>query len=180
MPARVNQSAVAMACVLMLSGCGVPQEVAPEGVVPSSCEVAGVIRAFDQRVEGAVYIPTDWEPAEGTDLFEVYEAGGIACTYGVESAEIGGTVMWALASDELWIEMSSEWKKAGYVVTDIPDVEEHEAFVLETLAADDQPVWFINFHINGVWVQFGASKFVASLEDALGIVQAAAAATSPK
>jgi len=88
--------------------------------------------------------------------------------------------MWALASDELWIEMSSEWKKAGYVASDIPDVEEHEAFVLETVAADEQPVWFINFHINGVWVQFGASKFVSSLEDALGIVQAAAAATSPK
>jgi hypothetical protein len=180
MQARVNELAMAMACVLTLSACGAPQEATPEGSVPSSCEVAEVISAFDQMVEGAIYIPTDWEPAEGTDLYKVYEAGGIACTYGIESAEIGGTVMWAMTGDELWTEMSSEWKEADYVAVDIPDLEEHEAFVLETLAADDQPVLFVNFHIHGVWVQFGASKFVSSLEDALQIIHAAASATSPK
>ena len=180
MSEKFKKSVAVVAGIMVLSACGVPHVATPEGSVPASCEVAEVISAFNQKIEGAVYIPTDWEPADGTDLSKVYEAGGIACTYGIESAEIGGTVMWAEVGDELWAEMSSEWKKAGYVAADIPDLEEHEAFVLETFAADDQPVLFVNFHINGVWVQFGASKFVSSLEDSLDILVAAAIATSPK
>jgi hypothetical protein len=154
-----------------------PSSQPETGVSPDSCDLEEVIAAFNERIDGAVFIPTDWQPAEGTDLFDVYEAGGIACTYGIESAEIGGTVMWATASDELWLEKSTEWKAAGYVVADIPDVDEHEAFVLETTSADGQAVWYINFHIGGVWVQFGASKFIASLDDALEIVQAAVLVT---
>jgi hypothetical protein len=147
------------------------------GVSPDSCDLEEVIAAFNERLDGAIFIPTDWQPAEGTDLYDAYEAGGIACTYGIESAEIGGTVMWAPASDELWLEKSTEWKAAGYVGVDVPDVDEHEAFILETTSADGQAVWYINFHIGGVWVQFGASKFIASLDDALEIVQAAALVT---
>lgn len=157
-----------------------PSSQPETGVWPDSCDLEQVIAAFDERLEGAVFIPTQWEPAEGTDLFDVYEAGGIACTYGIESAEIGGTLMWAPASPELWSEKSKEWKAAGYIGVDIPDVDEHEALVLETVGADGQAVWYINFHIGGVWVQFGASKFIASLEDALAIVQAAALVTQAK
>jgi hypothetical protein len=141
---------------------------------PKTCGLDEMVSAFNERLDGAVFIPTEWQPAEGTDLFDVYEAGGIACTYGIESAEIGGTVMWAAASDELWLEKSTEWKSAGYVEADIPELDEHEALVLETTGADGQAVWYINFHIGGVWIQFGASKFIASLEDALAIVQASA------
>ena len=165
----------ALSVSIMLSSCAAPPT--EQGLVPVSCELPAVTEAFNQRLDGATFIPTDWQPAEGTDLFDVYEAGGIACTYGIESAEIGGTVMWAPASDELWLEKSTEWKAAGYVVVDIPDVDEHEALVLETTSADGQAVWYINFHIGGVWVQFGASKFIASLDDALEIVQAAALVT---
>jgi hypothetical protein len=136
-----------------------------------------VITAFGERLEGAEFIPTPWEPAEGTDLFAVYEAGGIACTYGIESAEIGGTVMWAPASEEVWLSKSSKYKSEGFVEVDIPDLDEHEALVLEAIGADGQSVWYINFHIDGVWIQFGASKFISNLDDALAIVQASALVT---
>lgn len=166
---------VVIGICLSLSSCATPPR--EKGFTPVSCELPAVIAAFNQRLDEATFIPTDWQPAEGTDLYDVYEAGGIACTYGIESAEIGGTLMWAPASDELWLEKSTEWKAAGYVVVDIPDVDEHEALVLESTSADGQAVWYINFHIGGVWVQFGASKFIASLDDALEIVQAAALVT---
>lgn len=150
------------------------------GEVPTTCELEEVVAAFNERLEGAAFIPTEWQPAEGTDLFEVYEAGGIACTYGIESAEIGGTVMWAMTSDDVWLTKSADYKSEGYVAVDIPDLEEHEALVLESTGADGQAVWYINFHIQGVWIQFGASKFITSLEDALAIVQAAALVTATK
>jgi hypothetical protein len=167
----------ALGVSLILSSCATAPAPTEQGLAPVSCELPAVIEAFNQRLDGAAFIPTEWQPAEGTDLYEVYEAGGIACTYGIESAEIGGTVMWAPASDDFWLEKSTQWKAAGYVEVDIPDVDEHEALVLESLAADGQAVWFINFHIGGVWIQFGASKFIASLDDALEIVQAAALVT---
>jgi hypothetical protein len=167
----------ALGVCFMLSSCASPPAPSEQGLVPVSCELPTVIEAFKQRLDGAAFIPTDWQPAEGTDLYDVYEAGGIACTYGIESAEIGGTLMWAPASDDLWLEKSAEWKAVGYVGVDVPDVDEHEAWVLESTAADGQAVWFINFHVGGVWIQFGASKFIASLDDALEIVQAAALVT---
>lgn len=182
--------AVGVACsTILLASCASPVEVSPSPsasptssamqtrTVPESCELTEMVAAFDQRIEGAEFIPTDWEPGQETDLFDVYEAGGIACTYGIQSAEIGGTVMWALADDELWTTKISEWKATGYTETDIPNLEEHQALVLETTGADGSSVWYINFHIDGVWIQFGASKFIASLDDALGIIQAAAAVT---
>lgn len=150
------------------------------GEVPTTCELEEVVASFNARLDGAAFIPTEWQPAEGTDLFEVYEAGGIACTYGIESAEIGGTVMWAMTSDDVWLAKSMDYKSEGYVAVDIPDLEEHEALVLESMGADGQAVWYINFHIRGVWIQFGASKFITSLEDALAIVQAAALVTATK
>ena len=181
---------LAVGLVLVLSACSVsPNQSQPDPTAsasepptsqaepresPKTCELDEMVSAFNERLDGAVFIPTEWQPAEGTDLFDVYEAGGIACTYGIESAEIGGTVMWAAASDELWLEKSTEWKSAGYVEADIPERDEHEALVLETTGADGPAVWYINFHIGGVWIQFGASKFIASLEDALAIVQASA------
>ena len=178
MRTRIMAISILAWAVLTLSSCG-PAEVPEEaGFVPSSCELPDVIQAFDQRLEGAAFIPTEWQPAEGTDLFDVYEAGGIACTYGIESAEIGGTVMWARANDDFWIKKSSEWAAAGHKAVDIPDLDEDEAYVFETVSADDQAVWYINFHINGVWVQFGASKFITGMEDATAIIQAAAKVTS--
>ena len=163
---------------LLVSSCA--PTASERGFVPESCELTAMIEAFNERLEGSAYIPTEWQPSEGTDLFEVYEAGGIACTYGIESAEIGGTVMWAPATDEVWQAKSEQYKSEGYIEVDIPDVNEHEALVLESPGVDGQAVWYINFHVDGVWVQFGASKFITSLEDALGIIQASALVTEAK
>lgn len=189
---------LAAGLVLTLSSCGLnpsssdsdpkpsssqpasPSPIAEPGVSPTTCDLEEIIAAFGERLEGAEYIPTEWQPAEGTDLFEVYEAGGIACTYGIESAEIGGTVMWAPATDEVWQAKSEQYKSEGYIEVDIPDVNEHEALVLESPGVDGQAVWYINFHVDGVWIQFGASKFITSLEDALGIIQASALVTEAK
>lgn len=88
--------------------------------------------------------------------------------------------MWAPATDEVWQAKSEQYKSEGYIEVDIPDVNEHEALVLESPGVDGQAVWYINFHVDGVWIQFGASKFITSLEDALGIIQASALVTEAK
>lgn len=158
--------------LLSITACtAVPQEVESYSP-PESCEQSQVISAFDARLSGAEYIPTEWEPASGTDLSDIYELGGIACTYGIESAEIGGTVMWARVTDKFWLAKKDQWLTAGYRAVDVPGLDETEAFEMSTTSADDFPVWFINLKIRGVWIQFGASKFVNNLDDALDIVVA--------
>ena len=86
--------------LILLAGCSSFAQEATDGKMaqltpPVSCEQELVIQAFADQVEGSRYVPTDWQPFPGTDLYDIYEAGGIACTYGIQVAEVGGTVMWA-------------------------------------------------------------------------------------
>lgn len=172
----LNRLALVVGLVLVLTSCQINPPNTAKASIPNSCEISEVINAFQGSLAGALFIPTEWQPAEGTELFEVYELGGIACTYGIESAEIGGTLMWAEVSDEFWKEKQDQWESLGYVKVDVPELDESAAYTLLTSAADDVPVWFINFRINGVWIQFGASKFISSLEDAKAILVAASSA----
>lgn len=167
---------MASSAVVLLVGCQAIPGESTDSFIPTNCEIPKVLSAFQQSITGALFIPTDWQPAEDTDLFEVYELGGIACTYGIESAEIGGTLMWAKVSDDFWRQKVDKWETLGYLKVDVPELNESDAFALSTTAADDVPVWLINLELDGVWIQFGASKFVASLDDARAILKAAASA----
>jgi hypothetical protein len=170
--------AVAVSLIL-LTGCASSTPEASDGKMaqltpPASCEQEKVIQAFADQVDGSRYVPTDWQPSPGSDLFDVYEAGGIACTYGIQVAEIGGTVMWASNVDNLWDRKKTEWLEQGQVQIDLPGINETDAVILKegSTAADEMHVWAINLLINDVWIQVGAS-FLQNVDEALPIVQAA-------
>ena len=172
----MTKFALLVTSLLILSGCS---SEAPnvERSAPATCELPDVVAAFDAQVPGTKYIPTDWQPAAGTDLAAVYDAGGIACSYGIQEAEVGGTVLWAPASDELWNERSAIWQRDGQSAIDIEGVEEDAAFILQDgTSADEMHLWVINLLIDGIWIQIGAT-FLQDVQEASEIIEAAISAT---
>ncbi|MEI7540434.1 MAG: hypothetical protein WCJ89_03025 [Actinomycetes bacterium] len=172
----IRKSASLLA-LLLLAGCAHPsQDVAPitaiKYAVPSSCNQPKVIAAFDAQVAGSKYVPTDWQPSIGTDLYDVINAKGIACTYGIQTAEIGGTVMWANDLNGLWESKKTQWLKDGQVQIDLAGIDETDATILKEGAtgADEMHVWGVNLLYKGVWIQVNAS-FLQNVEEALPIIQ---------
>ena len=167
--------------LLLLTACGSsgtktsiedgPNTKAP-GIIPSTCELAGVNAAFAKIIPPSKYIPTEWTPAEGTDLYAALNGGGNACSYGDQDAEVGGTVIWAPSN--LWPEREEVWKSEGLEWVDIPGIEESAAYKLPdgSTSADGMPAWRVNLLINGVWIQLGAA-FIQSFDEATPIIQAA-------
>lgn len=174
--------ATLLASALLLSGCSSEETSSSEEetlarTVPALCEIDGVIAAFNEQVEGSAYIPTDWQPSEGTDLEAALSAGGIACSYGIQVAEVGGTILWAPSNEELWAERSQDWIEFGQTEIDLEGFEEDAAFIKqEGTSADEMHVWTINLLIDGVWIQVGAT-FLQTVEEANPILEAAIAAT---
>jgi hypothetical protein len=169
--------------LLLLSGCGSSSvkdvsdgsdgsESIANGKIPETCELAEVNRSFAKIIPPSKYIPTEWMPAEGTDLAAALNAGGIACTYGDQNAEVGGTVIWA--PESAWIEREDSWKSEGMEQVDIPNINEGAAYKLPdgSTSADGMPAWRVNLLINGVWIQLGAA-FIQSFDEATPIIQAA-------
>ena len=173
----------AIVLTLTLAGCAGTSDEGQVGGkkaalnVPANCEQQGVIDTFNASVEGSKYVPTDWQPSEGTDLAAAINAGGIACTYGIQVAEIGGTILWAPNTDNLWDERVKIWSTNNYDEIDIPGFDEESAYVLQddVTGADGAQIWMINLLINNVWIQIGAS-FLQTIEEAAPFIQASIAA----
>ena len=163
---------------LLLVGCGSsgePQKkVAPEFAIPLYCDQTKIVSSFPPKVEGASTILTDWEPFPGTDLEAIYQAGGIACSYGIQSAEIGATILWAPNRSGVFAQRSAEWLASGLVAIDLPNFAEESAYVLTegTPGQGEYHVWKINLLIHDIWIQVGAT-FMSSIEEAMPIIKAA-------
>jgi len=172
--------------LLVLTACGStkpaatpsPTPTAAERKVPTTCELPDVNAAFARIIPPSKYIPTEWKPAAGTDLFEAINAGGIACTYGDQDAEVGGTILWALDKNDLWKNRVAQWQKDGMVRVEIPNIDEMDAYRLPdgATSADGMPAWKVNLLIHGVWIQLGAA-FIQSWDEATPIIRAAINAT---
>ncbi len=168
--------ALALTSLLLVTGCSSDEKTLSR-IVPSECNIDAVVSAFNDQVEGSQYIPTEWEPAEGTDLAAIYDAGGIACSYGIQEAEVGGTVLWAPVDDDLWAERSAQWQASGQTAIDLANLDEDAAFILqEGTSADEMHVWTINILIDGIWIQIGAT-FLQTIDEASGIIDASIGAT---
>ena len=174
----MKKLAIILASLLLLTACSNDPEstTAPQlPSVPSDCNKTKVLAAFPEKVPNPKYIDTEWEPSEGTDLYAAYNAGGIACSYGIQEAEIGATILWAPDNQILFNERSAEWIKSGQKELDLPDFDEEKAYVLTegTEGQGEYHVWAINFLIDGAWIQVGAT-FFGSIEEAMPLVKAAA------
>ncbi|NBN91864.1 MAG: hypothetical protein EBV43_04215 [Actinobacteria bacterium] len=126
------------------------------------------------RISDAKYIETEWEPTEGTDLYAAYNAGGIACTYGLQEAEVGATILWAPDNKTLFSELTPNWIEFGQKEIDLPGIDEEAAYYLSEgiQGQGEYHIWSINLLISGSWIQVGAT-FFSSLEDALPVIKAA-------
>jgi hypothetical protein len=142
--------------------------------VPNDCARTKVLQSVLQRVPEAIYVEIEWEPAEGTDLYAAYNAGGIACTYGLQEAEVGATILWAPDNKILFSELSPNWVSSGQKEIDLPGIEEEAAYYLSEgiEGQGEYHIWSVNLLINGSWIQVGAT-FFNSIDDAIPVIKAA-------
>jgi hypothetical protein len=172
--------AMTIATTLLLAGCGTEksppksEKIAASFTVPLKCDQTKILSAFPAELSEATTIFTQWEPAPGTDLAAAYDVGGIACSYGLQVAEIGATILWAPNQKNIFAERSKEWVASGQKKIDLININEEAAYVLtEGVAGEGEfHIWKINLLTNGVWIQVGAT-FLGSIEEAIPLVQAA-------
>lgn len=172
---------IILSMLLLLTGCSKTEEVAAApSWVPLDCAKTKVLAAFPERIPNPKYVATNWEPSEGTDLYAAYSVGGIACSYGIQEAEVGATVIWAPNFGDVWDQRSVEWVAAGQEEIDLPGISESKAYALtEGVAGQGEyHVWVVNALIDGFWIHIGAT-FFGSIEDAVPLVQAAANSLIP-
>lgn len=153
--------------VAILTACSTSSVAAP-----TVCPQGDFLAAVQGYVPDAQFIDTPWEPAEGTDLKTVIDSGGVACTYGLQEAEIGTTVMWVSGAD-LYASRENQWERDGHLRVDIEGAEVAWALVEE--AGDETHLWILNLLVEDVWIQINAT-FLRDVTAASELVAAAIAA----
>jgi len=142
--------------------------------VPKDCESTKVLAALQKDVRQAQFIDTPWEPAPGTELADFLNNGGIACSYGMQSAEVGITVDWVANGSAMFSNRTAGWLSEGYQKIDIPNLMESEAYFFQK---DQSPTnefsqYQVKFLINGFWINV-SSSFGKTIEDGSGWIKAA-------
>ena len=166
---HVRVIALALA-TLLISGCSSSTDVGKttQFFVPGNCSETKVLQALPNSIPNATFINTDWQPAEGTDLYAALNAGGLACSFGNQSAEIGATVLWANDDDALFNDRAKSWIKEGQTKVDIPGIDETRAYQ----RLDNGAVRSVNVLINGFWIQMNAT-FTKKIDEMAPLVKAA-------
>jgi hypothetical protein len=133
-----------------------------------------VLSALQKDVRQAQFIDTPWQPAPGTELADFLNNGGIACSYGIQSAEVGITVDWVADATSLFNNRSSGWISEGYQKIDIPNLTESEAYFFQK---DQSPTnefhqYRVNLLVDGFWISL-SSSFGKTIEDSSEWLEAA-------
>ena len=150
----------------VLAACGT------SATAPRTCPTDEILPTMNAYVDGSVFIDTPWEPVPDTDLAAAIDAGGVACSYGIQEAEVGATILWAPAEGTFDVRRE-QWKSDGQTAVDIPGAD--EAWVLQEIIGEDNHVWTINVLVDDVWIQINAT-FLQDLTEAQPLVDAAIAA----
>jgi undecaprenyl-diphosphatase len=142
--------------------------------VPKDCLSTKVLSALQKDVRQAQFIDTPWQPAPGTELADFLNNGGIACSYGIQSAEVGITVDWVADATSLFNNRSSGWISEGYQKIDIPNLTESEAYFFQK---DQSPTnefhqYRVNLLVDGFWISL-SSSFGKTIEDSSEWLEAA-------
>jgi hypothetical protein len=172
-----KRTALFVSLAILLASCGTsPKRTAALSSFkpPANCNDTNVLSALPQDLTNAVYIPTEWQPAAGTDLAAILDGGGIACTYGVQQAEIGATVSWVKDVKGLFNSRVAEWKAAGYEEQSIPGVSADKIFIISDAAMNARDIhsWSANILVKGNWIQVSAS-YIYKSADSASLVNAA-------
>jgi undecaprenyl-diphosphatase len=142
--------------------------------VPKDCLSTKVLAALQKDVRQAQFIDTPWQPAPGTELADFLNNGGIACSYGIQSAEVGITVDWVADGTSIFKNHSVGWISEGYQKIDIPNLTESEAYFFQK---DQSPTnefhqYRVNLLIDGFWISL-SSSFGKTIEDSSEWLKAA-------
>ena len=159
-----------MGLLLTLTACGGATESAS---APTECPEGEFLDAMQGYVDNAKFIDTPWEPAPGTDLEAAISAGGVACSYGIEEAEVGATILWANGAD-LFASRSAQWEADGYQRVEVDGVDEAWALIEETDV--ERHLWIVSLLADGVWIHINTT-FLSDLEEARPLIDAAIAVT---
>jgi len=162
---------------ILLVGCGTATKTptaTPAFQPPANCNDTNVLSALPQDLANPMYIPTEWQPAAGTDLEAILNGGGIACTYGVQQAEIGATVSWVKDSQNLFDSRVAGWKAAGFEEKVIPGVSADKVFVISEAAMNAREIhsWNANILVKGNWIGVSAS-YIYKNADSAALINAA-------
>lgn len=170
------------ATALLLSACGSATSsptpstspTADSYRVPASCASTQMLGAVKATISNATVISTAWTPAAGTELADVLNDGGIACSYGVQSAEIGATTMWVENKAQVFEYRIPAWLNGGYHRVDIPGYPKARAYLLFKPQSPTQEfrIWQLEMLINGYWIRISTSSGDTA-ESNIGLITAA-------
>ena len=168
--------AFCLVALTMLAGCGSNTKQVTENAYlpPLDCNETNVLAALPSDLTNAMYIPTEWQPAEGTDLKAILDGGGIACTYGVQQAEIGATISWVQDKDGLFNSRIANWKSQGFEEVTLPGVSAERIFVISEKSMNAREIhsWNAQVLVNGNWIGISAS-YIYKKAEATKLVNAA-------
>jgi len=128
--------------------------------IPAKCTDSKVLNAVQQEIPGAVFIDTKWTPAPDTELADILNNGGIACSYGIASAEIGATVRWVLDGANNFDKWKSKWLENGYSASRFEGFWSKKGYVLIKPQSETQEfaIWTLNFKESDVWVSISRTS----------------------
>lgn len=162
---------------ILLVGCGTVTKTptaTPALRPPANCNDTNVLSALPQDLTNPMLIPTEWQPTAGTDLEAILNGGGIACTYGVQQAEIGATVSWVKNEKGLFDSRITGWKATGFEEKSIAGVTADKIFVISEAAMNAREIhsWNANILVKGSWIGLSAS-YIYNNNDAAALINAA-------
>lgn len=128
--------------------------------IPTSCLESKVLKAVANEVSGAQFIDTKWTPAPNTELADVLSNSGIACSFGLSSAEIGATVRWVRDDKNNFEKWIPTWVKEGYEKVNLSQYGLTDGYFLQKTQSATQEfnVWILNFKTGGVWVSISRTS----------------------
>ena len=175
---KIEKLLCSLISILLISACGStpPKTDTASYFPPHQCEDTEILSALPADLTGAAYIPTTWQPAEGTDLKAIIDGGGIACTYGVQQAEVGATVSWVEDKDGLFASRTENWKRQGFIEANLPGISADQIFVISESAMNAREIhsWSANLLVHGNWIQVSAS-YIYKNSEASSLIKAAIA-----
>ncbi len=147
---------------------------------PIDCNSTTILAALPQDLPSPVYIPTEWQPAAGTDLEAILSNNGIACTYGVQQAEAGAFVAWTKDTAGLFQSRVAGWERDGFVEATIAGVDVDKLYVISDAAMNAREIhsWNANMLVNGYWIQLSAS-YIYERSEAQSLINAAITSLQP-
>lgn len=168
----------ALGAALSLTSCGnsaksstTKTDTKVVAAIPLNCTDTKILSALKEIVPNAQFIDTHWAAASGSDLGEVLDNGGIACSYGDQSAEIGVTVMWVKGAD-LFTSRVPAWQEDGQNEIQLRGTS--KAFFISQAqdATHEFHRWELNLLASGVWINI-KSTMGSTQSDNSSIVNAA-------